>query len=80
MLFDDIASYVLFDPGTDRGGDGASATRGSSNVGEWARDVASSSLTPGKKRQATKMKGDGVSMTEIAEVLNTARSTLCRNL
>lgn len=39
-----------------------------------------SSLTPAKKRLATKMKGDGVSMTEIAEVLNVARSTLYRNL
>jgi len=36
--------------------------------------------TPAKKRLATKMKGDGVSMTEIAEVLNVARSTLYRNL
>lgn len=39
-----------------------------------------SSLTPAKKRQATKMKGDGVPMTEIAEVLNIARSTLYRNI
>jgi len=39
-----------------------------------------SSLTAAKKRQANKMRGDGVSMTEIAEVLNVARSTLYRNL
>ena len=39
-----------------------------------------SSLTAAKKRQAKKMRGDGVSMTEIAEVLNVARSTLYRNL
>ena len=39
-----------------------------------------SSLTPAKKRLATEMKGDGVSMTEIAEVLNVARSALYRNL
>ncbi|PVX59750.1 recombinase family protein [Rhodococcus globerulus] len=39
-----------------------------------------SSLTAAKKRQAKKMKGDGVSMREIAEVLGVARSTLYRNL
>ncbi|WP_456308204.1 recombinase family protein [Rhodococcus erythropolis] len=39
-----------------------------------------SSLTAAKKRQANKMRGDGVSMREIAEVLNVARSTLYRNL
>lgn len=39
-----------------------------------------SSLTAVKKRQANKMRGYGVSMTEIAEVLNVARSALCRNL
>lgn len=39
-----------------------------------------SSLTPAKKRLATKMKGEGVPMAEIAEVLNVTRSTLCRNL
>lgn len=39
-----------------------------------------SSLTAAKKRQAKKMRGDGVPMTEIAEVLNIARSTLYRNL
>ncbi|WP_206489919.1 recombinase family protein [Rhodococcus sp. KRD162] len=37
-----------------------------------------SSLTAAKKRQAKKMRGDGVPMTEIAEVLNIARSTLCQ--
>ncbi|MDV8006211.1 recombinase family protein [Rhodococcus sp. IEGM 1318] len=39
-----------------------------------------SSLTVIEKRQASKMKGDGVSMTEIAEVLNVARCALYRNL
>ncbi|BAE46325.1 recombinase family protein [Rhodococcus erythropolis] len=39
-----------------------------------------SSLTAAKKRQANKMRGDGVSMREIAEVLGVARSTLYRNL
>lgn len=39
-----------------------------------------SSLTAAKKRQANKMRGDGVSMSEIAEVLGVARSTLYRNL
>ncbi|ALU73613.1 resolvase (plasmid) [Rhodococcus erythropolis R138] len=39
-----------------------------------------SSLTAAKKRQANKMRGDGVSMTEIAEVLNVALSALYRNL
>ncbi len=43
-LLDDVASYVLFDPGTDRGSDGASATRGTSNIGEGAGDVASPKL------------------------------------
>ncbi|WP_411194455.1 recombinase family protein [Rhodococcus erythropolis] len=38
------------------------------------------SLTVAKKRQANKMRGDGVPMSEIAEVLGVARSGLYRNL
>jgi|ERR1700704_4592560 len=44
VLFDVVDTYVLFDPDPDRGGDGASATCGSSDVGEWAGDVASPKL------------------------------------
>ena len=42
---------VLFDPDTDRGSDGASATRRSPDVGEWAGDVASPELvfTPARR-------------------------------
>ncbi|MCZ4570203.1 helix-turn-helix domain-containing protein [Rhodococcus erythropolis] len=39
-----------------------------------------SSLTAAKKRQANKMRGDCVPMSEIAEVLGVARSTLYRNM
>ncbi|WP_369597475.1 recombinase family protein [Rhodococcus sp. OK302] len=39
-----------------------------------------SALTVAKKRQADKMRGDGVPMSEIAEVLDVATSTLYRNL
>ena len=52
---------------------------GNSLAPDWA-DLLLDPLTAAKKRQANKMRGDGVSMTEIAEVLNVARSTLYRNL
>lgn len=37
-------------------------------------------LTPAKKRQAKKMRAEGTPMSEIAEVLGVARSTLYRHL
>ncbi|WP_374230477.1 recombinase family protein [Rhodococcus sp. ARC_M6] len=39
-----------------------------------------SALTVAKKRQADKMRGDGVPMSEIAEVLGVGRSALYGNL